>query len=100
MKTTITILIAALALHVNILLAGNDGTSMHSTNTTTSKSSIELAPGTPLEATSEDVAVPFEASMLAPVNPGVATFDDIAGDDGLMKLAPAMPAVADFEEIN
>ena len=118
MKATTIILTAVLTLSMNVLFAGNDGASVNSET----NSVLTLAPGTPAEATFEDMTettaifnlapvTPNEAdfsdvapeltidySILAPVTPGEASFSDDEIPMTNVNLAPVTPAFADFPE--
>jgi hypothetical protein len=98
MKTTFTILATLLTLHINLLFAGNDVTSLNSTSGANTKNILELAPLTPREATFEDVATTFEFSTLAPRTPFEATFGDEVDGNNKIILAPVTPVEADFSD--
>lgn len=78
MKKTILILAAILSLQINLLVAGNDENTMNAKGASTLKSTLELAPSTPVEATFDDVAETVDTvHLLAPVNPVVADFEEL-----------------------
>ena len=96
MKATTTILAAILTLSMNVLIAGNDGAAL---NSETNLFQTSLAPGTPAEATFEDMndatAIAF---ILAPVSPIEADFSDAIPETTIdnITLAPVTPFEADF----
>jgi hypothetical protein len=96
MKATTIILAAVLSLSMNVLFAGNDGTSVNSET----NSVLTLAPSTPSEATFEDITNATATYNLAPATPSEADFTDVAPDYtmGFSVLAPVTPNEADFSD--
>ena len=98
MKTTITILAAALTLQAGFLFADNDNKLNPVANESSMASTISLAPATPMEATFEDLAT-ISMTDLMPVTPSEATFDDVTATLPLsIDLSPETPSMADFED--
>jgi hypothetical protein len=100
MKATTTILIVAvLALQVNVLFAGNDLNSTPVANANNTITLTSLAPIVLAEATFEDAIDITDFAYLAPATPREAQFEDISYETiSVLNLAPLTPAVADFED--
>jgi hypothetical protein len=100
MKATIIIVIAVLALQMNVLFAGNRNSyDTPVTKDNSSNSLISLAPTTPMEANFEDDATLTDYAAWAPVTPTEATFDDMPSEmASFADLAPVTPTVANFED--
>lgn len=100
MKAKSIIIAAFFALISGILFAGNEDLSAPVTLESTSMAAMNLAPGTPMEATFEEVAVMNDFSFLAPATPAEADFNDVApvSTIDIMTLAPIAPAEADFND--
>ena len=99
MKANTILLAAALTLSIHMLFAGNDGSAI--INEVKSSAVLTLAPGTPAEATFEELTAEPLVNILAlaPVNPAEADFSDLAPEMVSPEaLAPATPAVADFSD--
>jgi hypothetical protein len=96
MKATTTIVAVILTFSMNFLFAGNDGAAL---NNETNLVQTSLEPGTPAEATFEDMndatAIAF---ILAPVSPIEADFSDAIPEMtiDIITLAPVTPFEADF----
>ena len=100
MKATTVIIAAILTLQVNVLLAGNDITSVPVTNENNTIILTSLAPTTPNEATFEDEAT-FDINQLMPVVPAEASFEDMSFEMvSVLDLTPVTPVAADFEDEN
>jgi hypothetical protein len=95
---TITIIIAALLLQVNLLFASSDGVPVKETKEMNFNTLNFLAPVTPKEATFEETAPVPEILIPAPVTPKEATFEDEAEDININNLAPVTPSEADFSD--
>jgi hypothetical protein len=95
MKATTTILAAVFTLSMNVLFAANDDAVISENRSVI----ISLAPGTPAEATFEDVSdATATAFILAPVSPTEADFSDAVSETtiDITSLAPVTPIEADF----
>ena len=96
MKATTIILAAVLSLSMNVLFASNDGAVV---NAETNSFQVSLAPGTPAEATFEEMTeATATAFNLAPVTPVEADFNDAIPEStiDITTLAPVTPIEADF----
>ena len=100
MKAIILIIVAVLALQVNVLFAGNRNSYENPvTKENFSNLLIFLAPTIPLEANFEDEATLMDYAALGPITPTEATFDDMPSErTSLANLAPVIPTVANFED--
>jgi hypothetical protein len=99
MKATTIIIAAALALQVNVLLAGNDINSTSVANANNTITLTSLAPTIPVEATFEDAVTTIDFASLAPTTPAEAQVEDMIYEmASSLNLAPLTPAVADFED--
>lgn len=102
MKTsTISSIIIAALLAINVNLFANKANSANPTTTTSTEISLTLlAPTTPAEATFDDMPAEMPSfADLAPTTPAAADFEDTVDDDttDLGSFAPVTPAEADFE---
>jgi hypothetical protein len=98
MKTTTMILAAVFTLSMNILFAGNNAVAV---NSEANPFRTSLAPGTPSEATFEEMTGTLDivaAVNLAPLAPVEADFSDATSETtiDIFTLAPVTPSEADF----
>ena len=85
MKTTTIILAAALALQVNVLLAGNSASSPVTTESSVITMNA-LAPTTPMEATFDEIMPPLYYPGLTPLVPAEADFEEATAGIALNDL--------------